>query len=576
MTEKAKTACFNLVNEPWLPVTLAENFPDGKSREPLPRVSLREAFEHGEKIVDLRCYPHERIALMRLLICIAQRALNGPENEDDWKSCGKRLASEGVGYLDKHMDCFNLFGEGPRFLQAHGSGKPGEMAVFRLALVDKDSSVLFDAHVQPGATLEPADLAIALVTFQSFAAGGKSGGSEPSPAGRKTKAGKVKDEPQSGEAALCRDGGALHALLLGANLSETIHWNLLSRSQIAPPVTCQKTAMPVWEYKKCNLGDLPESDIKTSHLGRLAPLGRAVWLREDQKSAEIANGLRYGVFADSKDKKTNKIKPGTGIREPTASIEPGKREADKSKLVSASAGDGVPKAAWRELHSIAVLRHSAKRGGPVALEHLGTLKTQEAVLWCGALIGGGKGRVAAVGDVIESVFRLPVQFLEDAEAALEDDPLKQPGPNQTYRRGVALADEWALRLRGAVFAYHLRLADDLSKKQNSERRGKVLNQAAMRYWTALEQLAEPVLLHDVAVHSDRYWSNDRNWITKSPWAREVWKAAHDAYEFSCPHGTPRQLRAYANGLAVLRRDDRPKSAAPDEADETHSNDGGEE
>jgi CRISPR system Cascade subunit CasA len=572
MTARMKTECFNLVDEPWLPVTLADNFPDVKNCEPLPRVSLREAFEHGDKIVDLHCYPHERIALMRLLICIAQRALNGPEDEDDWKGCGTRLASEALAYLDKHKDCFNLFGNGPRFLQAHGTGKPGEMTAFRLALIDKDTPVLFDAHIQPGATLEMEELAVALVTFQSFAAGGKSGGSEPSPAGRKTKAGKIKHEPQSGEAALCREGGALHALILGANLSETIHRNLLCRTQIAPPVTWRKTALPVWEYKKSNLVGLPESDIKTDYLGRLVPLARAVWLREDQKTAEIANGLRYGVFADSKEQKTKKIKLGTGIREPTASIEPGRRDADKCRLVSASAGDGVPKAVWRELHSIAVLRRSAKRGGPIALDHLSMAETQETVLWCGALVGDQ----AKVGDVIESVFRLPKQFLEDADAALVDDLRKQPGPNQTYRHGVGFADYWAGKLQWAVQVYHQQFNDDIARKQNAERGKRVKNQAAMRYWTTLEPPAERVLLHDVAVNSDKYCTNDKDWMAKSPWGREVWKAAHDAYDFACPHGTPRQLRAYAAGLAVLRGESRKKSAADREADDTNDSTEGDE
>jgi CRISPR system Cascade subunit CasA len=565
---RVKTACFNLVDEPWLPVTLADDFPGRDACGALPRVSLREVFEHGDKIVDLRCYPHERIALMRLLICIAQRALSGPEDEADWKKCKDRLASEAIVYLDRHKDCFNLFGNGPRFLQAHGAGKPGEMTSFRLAFIDKDTPVLFDAHIQPGTPLEMPELAVSLVTFQSFAAGGKSGGSEPSPAGRKTKAGKIKDEPQSGEAALCREGGALHAFTLGANLSETIHRNLLFRTQIAPPMTWPKTAMPVWEYKKSNLGGLPETDIKTDYIGRLVPLTRAVWLREDQKTAEIANGLRYGVFADSKDKKAKKVKPGTGIREPTASIEPDKRDPDKCRLVSASAGDGVPKAAWRELHSIAVLRRSVKRGGPVALEHLHTLGTQEAVLWCGALVGDQ----AKVGDVVESVFRLPIQFLEDA--ALVDDPRKCSGPNQTYRQGVGFADHWAGKLQWAVQVYHEWLKD--SFKQNADRGKKVKNQTAMWYWTALEQQAQWVLLYDVALKSGKYWSATGDWMAKSPWGREVWKAAHDAYDFACPHSTPRQLRAYAAGLAALRGEERAKSASAVEADDDNDSTEGNE
>ena len=565
---KVKTACFNLVDEPWLPVTLADSFPGRAGRGPLPRVSLREVFEHGDKIVDLRCYAHERIALMRLLICIAQRALNGPKNEEEWKTCRTAMDKIVVKYLDDNKFCFNLFGDGPRFLQAHGSGVPGEMSVFRLTLIDKEGTTLFDAHVQPGNDMEADDLAVALVTYQSFAAGGKVGGSEPSPAGKKTKSGKLKSEPQSGETALCRDGGALHAFILGADLSETIHWNLICRSQTVAPMMWDVSAKPVWEYSKTALADFPEASIKTNYLGRLAPLARAVWLGDDRKNAESANGLRYGVFADSKDMTTKKLKPGTGIREVTASVQPGQKAKDKDRLVSASAGSGVPKAAWRELHSIAILKRSGNRGGPVALEHLRSMPVQEAVLWCGALIGGGKNRPAAVGDVIESTFRLPVTFLEDANAVLMDDPRERPGPNQTYRQGVQLAETWARRLQDAVRTYHAKLAD-------AERGKPAKNQAALRYWTALEQRAEPVLLRDVALHSDRYWRNDGNWMAKSPWGREVWKAAHDAYEFACPHRTPRQLRAYAGGLAVLRREERVRTTAADEAvDETDSTEGG--
>lgn len=568
------TACFNLVDEPWLPVTVANDFPRKTGRGLLPRVSLLEAFKHGDKIVDLRCYPHERIALMRLLICIAQRSLNGPADEADWSQCGMRLAKEASEYLVAHRDCFNLFGDGPRFLQAHGRGEAGKMPVFKLSLVDTDGTALFDAHVQPGNGMEAEELAVALVTYQSFAAGGKVGGSETSRKRIQTKSGKVRKEPQSGQAALCRDGpGALHAFVLGRNLGETIHWNILCKSQIAAPMTWDKSASPLWEFRQTKAADFYESRLKSDYLARLVPLARAVWLDADRKNVEVANGLQYGVFADSKDQKSRQLKPGTGIRELTAAVAPGRKPGDKDRLASASAGGGMPKAAWRELHAIAALRRSGMRGGPAALEHVRADVLQEAILWCGALVGSQ----AKVGDVIESVFRLPVKMLEDADAAV-DDMRQCPGPNQTYRKGVGLADYWEGQLRKAVFTYHLRLGDSFSKTQNAARGRKVQNQAALRYWTTLEQLAERVLLHDIAVNSGRYWhSGDSNWMAQSPWGREVWRAAHDAYEFSCSHGTPRQLRAYAAGVAVLQREGRAKQASIATAqDNDSSNEGGAE
>jgi CRISPR system Cascade subunit CasA len=59
----------NLSTDAWIPIVWIE----GKSGI----VSLREAFERGHRIQDLAVRPHERIALMRLLICIAQAALDG-------------------------------------------------------------------------------------------------------------------------------------------------------------------------------------------------------------------------------------------------------------------------------------------------------------------------------------------------------------------------------------------------------------------------------------------------------------------------------------------------------------------
>jgi len=54
-------------------------------------------FETGHQIQDLAVRPHERIALMRLLICIAQSALDGPEDYDDWNGCRPRLITFSVG-----------------------------------------------------------------------------------------------------------------------------------------------------------------------------------------------------------------------------------------------------------------------------------------------------------------------------------------------------------------------------------------------------------------------------------------------------------------------------------------------
>jgi CRISPR system Cascade subunit CasA len=60
----------NLTTDLWIPVV----WNDGKPGT----VSLREAFERGHEIQDLAVRPHGRIALMRLLICIAQGSTRRP------------------------------------------------------------------------------------------------------------------------------------------------------------------------------------------------------------------------------------------------------------------------------------------------------------------------------------------------------------------------------------------------------------------------------------------------------------------------------------------------------------------
>jgi len=62
----------NLVSDPWIPVVMLDKTPR--------LVSLNEVFRDGETIADLAANPCQRIALMRLLICIAQAALDGPKD----------------------------------------------------------------------------------------------------------------------------------------------------------------------------------------------------------------------------------------------------------------------------------------------------------------------------------------------------------------------------------------------------------------------------------------------------------------------------------------------------------------
>jgi CRISPR system Cascade subunit CasA len=154
----------NLTIEPWVPVVWKNGRPG--------LVSLRETFQHGHGIHDLAVRPHERIALMRLLICIAQAALDGPLDFDDWGPCRQRISPAALDYLDHWQHAFELFGNGQRFLQVDNLKKPSEnsngdddeefnsTSKLDLALATGNNTTLFDNAGGSGRPFTPTQIAL--------------------------------------------------------------------------------------------------------------------------------------------------------------------------------------------------------------------------------------------------------------------------------------------------------------------------------------------------------------------------------------------------------------------------------
>jgi CRISPR system Cascade subunit CasA len=549
---------FNLVTDEWLPVVGH----DGQVR----RVGLARAFDEGTQWRDLHVRPHERIALMRLLICVAQRALDGPADFREWSKLGTNLdaglAKSCSGYLHsaKIKPLFNLLGEGLRFLQLKGLGQPGRLPAFKLIFVDEKARTLFDQHAVPGEGLTFPDCALALLTFQSFAAGGTVGGSALSP----NRQGEIKRQPQKGLSAPCRESAAIHAFLLAQNLLETVHLNLLTKEQVNASgfLHWRPEDKPTWELCAVSLKDLSgeATGLGQNYLSRLAPCSRSVWLEVEPNTnvisyAQIANGVAYPLFRSDP-----KAKKGAGghvsVRELTVSVIGRLRGGkEQDELVSAKGEAGMAKAIWRELHALAVLRRGQKRSGPAALENLyGGDGRQPFRLWTGAFIGD-QGSVA---DVVEGEFTLPIRFLkaDDAVSTARESPapLEKANVNSVYRAGVGLAQHWQNRLTSAVSIYRRTLKDKLEGRQPrdqvTQRGNKIKGAACLRFWALLEPKASAVLM-PLACDSAPYMKGDKVDWPSSPWGHAVLAAAREAFTHACPHDTPGQLRAYAGGLHAL-------------------------
>ncbi|GGJ92614.1 type I-E CRISPR-associated protein Cse1/CasA [Pilimelia anulata] len=97
---------FDLTSQAWIPVV------DGAA------VSVRQALVEGHRLADLSwAQPLEAVAVLRqVLLPVYLDACGPPRDEADWADRWKhgRLNGERIAaYLDRHADCFDLFGEKP-------------------------------------------------------------------------------------------------------------------------------------------------------------------------------------------------------------------------------------------------------------------------------------------------------------------------------------------------------------------------------------------------------------------------------------------------------------------------------
>ena len=499
----------NLTTDAWIPIVWNNGKPG--------TVSLREAFERGEEIRDLAVRPHERISLMRLLICIAQAALDGPNDQDDWKTCLPRIVPAALDYLNRWRHAFELFGNGQRFLQVANLKKTAKKSdddddegnstsKLDLALATGNNTTLFDNAGGPERTFTSAELALMLTTFQCFSPGGRIGvvlwnGKETLGKG-------------SSNHAPCLAGGMLHALLRGDNLLATLRKNLMTKQQAEQFFGQVSWGRPVWELMPQQLTDADAvRNANRTYLGRLVPLTRAIWLADDCRSLILANGLEYASYAD-------------GWREPSATIVIRTIKGQPARVVLPVS---IEKAAWRELHALTVKAVTQNtNGGPAALQNISNKEAFD--LW----VGGFVANKAKPVDTIESVFHVPATMLTE--------------PSQmVYEAGVRLAETRAFLVKRAASVYHKELGDNLDRPEMKNRRQQIQSNATAQFWTDIES-AVPRLL-EVAAAPEILGLN-RKWH-KTAWGQSVWRAARAAYERACPHETPRQIRAYALGLKTL-------------------------
>ncbi len=502
----------NLTTDPWIPVLWS----DGATRA----ATLTDIFVRGHEIRDLALRPHERIALMRLFLCVAHAALDGPADPEEWQGCLERLPAAARNYLQRWAPAFELFGDGQRFLQVPNlkatkakDDEGNSVSKLDMALATGNNPTLFDNSGGDGRAFPPEQLALMLLTFQCFSLQTPFGVANWN--GKPTRGSPSHDNPtgaaKNGKTyagdAPCVGGGMIHTIIIRQeSLLQTIWTNLPVRQSILSLPGYDAWGCPVWEKPPAGPEDVA---LARTYLGRLVPLTRAILLSEDLATAVVSNGLHY--LAPTPD----------GVREIMGTVfVPKSKPADKRSLLRAD----VTKALWRQLHPVVVLRKAGEDvGGPLALANLDGISDFD--LWVGALIPANSAKIV---DVIEGSYPLPAAMLQSTG-------------RERYEKGVQFAEQSAWALKRAVTLYYEEIGD------KSSRRDALQNKAAFQFWTQAERDLSLLL---AAVQSADPLPDATAW-SRSSWGQTVHHAARLAYESACPHEIGRQLQAFVKGLAIL-------------------------
>ena len=487
-----KGKIMNLINDPWIPLVM----PDGKGI----MLSLADTLCRSAKISDMAVTPPQRISLMRMLICIVQAALDGPEDMEEWRECKDRIIPESLAYIEQWAGRFDLRGDAP-FMQLpdltveQGSDKPLDMLDCRLS--SGNNATLFDQNASPeGRDFDDSEIPLHLITFLNFSTGGKVGQAEWNKQ-------KYNDATF---AAPCIKWA--HTFVMGDRLLDTLFFNLLCKEDEFGISTFPngEWGKPVWEQFPGSVDDKTAfENAGRTYLGRLVPLSRFIKLENNHR---CIIGPTHKTF---------RIEQLPSFREPSTTVKSNAKSGNLFYLPLSS-----EKHMWRELGAVLSFKTSddGQGGAPALGKFLNEMKESGHVeIWVGGLETGAQA--AKLSDMLEWRFRLPLELLDSSRLT-------------QYETGVSLAEkaEWTL-------AESVRTC---FKDLNMDPRVIPVSKAKTQFWSRLDR-RYPVLFKT---------AEDEQAALSDHWYREVRSAMEQAYSSVCPHETPRQIQAYAKGLERLR------------------------
>lgn len=524
----------NVAFDPWIPVVTTSGKPD--------LASLCDVLTKGEQFVDLAVRPHERVALIRLFLCVAHSALNGPKDYVEWRKVPERLSEAVQKYLTDSKDSFELFHKEKPWLQVAGLSKAAKRETPQTATEDwtpvsklnfsfatGNNTTLFDhSGMSENRSITLGETLLSMVTFQCFSVGGLIGqvfwdGTRCGELANPQK----ENGPVKSSDGPCIPSSMIHSFLRGKNLLGTIHLNLPTYEDILLRYGERDFGKPVWEMMPTSMADSVRVENATAtYVGRLVPMTRLIRLHPSGERMLLGNGLVYSPFTDG-------FPP-----EPTATVmirQKGKKE--ERAILSYR----PTKALWRELSAIVVKRNTEGSGGPLSLRAIQDGKG------CDLIVAALARDKATIVDVVESVFHIPA-------------PLRTDKGTASYESEVKIAESWANRLGWAIEGYRQEIDVGWEGRLKGAGPGKwtlkskLHSIATSHYWTTVEKNLQLLMSHIEAIGTDAAIPN------REVWRKMLFSSACEAYRISCGQETPRHMRAFAKGwqkLTVTR--DKPKT-----------------
>lgn len=487
----------NLCTDPWLPVRLSS----GSCMQ----VSLEEFFSTAHEISDLILAAHERISIMRLLICIAQRAIDGPSDREEWDECKDEIGPKAVEYLQKWRHAFNLIGENGAFLQpkevsALKDEDWGDLCKLSISSSVGNNPTLFDNGAGSERFVSLEQLAVDLLTFQNFAPSGTIGVTLW--AGQLTGA----KSPDSAPAGPCVPSSAIHLFICGNSMLETLWYNLC---------TCEEFSMyrkgmgkPIWELMPFGMDDVVAIENATyTYFGRLVPLSRVVKVATSADKCLISRGITYPVYGDDKT---------LLYYESTMSVV---LDGDKSRRI---VGADIDRAMWRNLPA---LLHRFSSG----YKSFSSLYEQELPshygVWIGSLVLDKAKILGAMEDYYEHLNRECVGVAADKRQASL----------------MKMADVGGALLKSAIMSYYAHFNSPFDNKKT------VFTYAENNFWSKLTS-HKAIYIKCLASSEEDMESYKTGRLI---WANAICDAASATFNLLVSRNNVRQLAAWARARCFL-------------------------